>query len=75
MYSYVLAVRNSSASGDPLIEEWSDAVRLSRINCVNAWSDFIPFTGFLDDFTIIMFISGAFQQDIEAFLEWEDTRR
>lgn len=36
--------------------------------------DFIPFTGLLDDFTIIMFISGAFQQDIQAFLDWEDTK-
>jgi uncharacterized membrane protein YkvA (DUF1232 family) len=36
--------------------------------------DFIPFTGLLDDFTVIMFISGAFQQDIEAFAEWEENR-
>ena len=34
--------------------------------------DFIPITGLLDDFTVIMFISGAFQQDIEAFAEWEE---
>lgn len=34
--------------------------------------DFIPFTGLIDDFTVIMFISGAFQQDIEAFAEWEE---
>lgn len=33
--------------------------------------DFIPFTGFLDDFTVIMLISGAFRQDIEDFLLWE----
>jgi uncharacterized membrane protein YkvA (DUF1232 family) len=33
--------------------------------------DFIPFTGFLDDFTVIMLLSGAFQRDIEAFLLWE----
>lgn len=37
--------------------------------------DFIPFTGFLDDFTIIMFISGAFQQDIEAFIDWEEANK
>ena len=36
--------------------------------------DFIPFTGLLDDFTVIMFISGAFQQDIEAFAEWEESQ-
>ena len=33
--------------------------------------DFIPFTGFLDDFTVIMLISGAIRQDIEEFLLWE----
>jgi len=36
--------------------------------------DFIPFTGFLDDFTVIMLISGAFRQDIEEFLLWEDRK-
>ena len=35
--------------------------------------DFIPVTGFIDDFTIIMLISGAFQQDIQDYLEWEET--
>jgi len=33
--------------------------------------DFIPFTGLLDDFTVIMFISGALRQDIQDFLDWE----
>ena len=33
--------------------------------------DFIPFTGPLDDFTVIMLLSGAFRQDIEEFLVWE----
>jgi uncharacterized membrane protein YkvA (DUF1232 family) len=33
--------------------------------------DFIPFTGLLDDFTVIMLLSGAFRQDIEEFLIWE----
>ena len=37
--------------------------------------DFIPFTGFLDDFTIIMLLSGAFQQDIEDFLFWEENNQ
>jgi len=34
--------------------------------------DFIPFTGFLDDFTVIMLISGAFKREIEEFLVWEE---
>ncbi len=33
--------------------------------------DFIPFTGFIDDFTVIMLISNAFQQDIEQFELWD----
>lgn len=37
--------------------------------------DFIPFTGLLDDFTVIMLISGAFRQDIEEFLDWEVTSK
>ena len=36
--------------------------------------DFIPITGLLDDFTVIMFISGAFQQDIQDFAEWEESQ-
>ena len=35
--------------------------------------DFIPFTGFIDDFTVIMLISNAFHQDIELFEAWELT--
>lgn len=35
--------------------------------------DFIPVTGFIDDFTVIMLISGAFKQDIDDFLLWEHT--
>ena len=33
--------------------------------------DFIPFTGFIDDFTVIMLISNAFRQDIEQFEVWD----
>lgn len=33
--------------------------------------DFIPFTGFIDDFTVVMLISNAFQQDLENFELWE----
>ena len=33
--------------------------------------DFIPITGFLDDFTVIMLITNAFQSDIENYRLWE----
>ncbi|MEN8248394.1 MAG: DUF1232 domain-containing protein [Bacteroidota bacterium] len=36
--------------------------------------DFIPLTGLLDDFTVIMLVTGAFHQDIEAFLLWEEEK-
>jgi uncharacterized membrane protein YkvA (DUF1232 family) len=42
---------------------------------VDLMPDFIPFTGYLDDFTVIMLLSGAFQQDIEDFLLWEELKK
>jgi uncharacterized membrane protein YkvA (DUF1232 family) len=42
---------------------------------VDLLPNFIPFTGFLDDFTVIMLLSGAFQQDIEDFLLWEENKK
>lgn len=39
---------------------------------IDLMPDFIPLTGLLDDFTVIMLITGAFQQDIEEFLLWEE---
>lgn len=36
--------------------------------------DFIPVSGFIDDFTVVMLVSGAFQQDIQEFLDWEKSR-
>jgi len=37
--------------------------------------DFIPFTGFIDDFTVIMLISNAFRQDIEQFEIWDSSKK
>lgn len=37
--------------------------------------DFIPFTGFIDDFTVIMLISNAFHQDVEQFELWETSKK
>lgn len=37
--------------------------------------DFIPFTGLLDDFTVIMLLSSVFQQDIQDFILWEETKK
>ncbi len=37
--------------------------------------DFIPFTGFIDDFTVIMLVSNAFHQDIEQFEIWDASKK
>ncbi len=37
--------------------------------------DFIPITGFIDDFTVIMLITNAFQQDIEQFEVWSGSKK
>ena len=37
--------------------------------------DFIPITGFIDDFTVIMLITNAFQQDIQLFEEWSSSKK
>ena len=36
--------------------------------------DFIPITGFIDDFTVIMLVTNAFKQDIEQFEEWSSIK-
>ena len=33
--------------------------------------DFIPVTGFLDDFTVIIWVFRSFQSEIDEFIEWE----
>jgi uncharacterized membrane protein YkvA (DUF1232 family) len=33
--------------------------------------DFIPLTGFLDDITVIAFVTNSLKTDIEKFKEWE----
>ena len=33
--------------------------------------DFIPITGFIDDFTIVLWVFKSFESEIEDFMEWE----
>jgi len=33
--------------------------------------DFIPLTGFLDDITVITFVIGSIQEDLQKFKAWE----
>ena len=37
--------------------------------------DFIPVTGFIDDFTVILWVFKSFQSEIDDFIEWENTMR
>lgn len=34
--------------------------------------DFIPITGLVDDFTVVLWVYGKLQQEIDAFLTWEN---
>lgn len=36
--------------------------------------DFVPITGFMDDFTVIMWVYGQLQAEIEAFEMWENKK-
>ena len=33
--------------------------------------DFIPITGFVDDFTVVLWVYGKLQEEIDAYLAWE----
>ena len=33
--------------------------------------DFIPITGFIDDFTIILWVFKSFESEIDEFIQWE----
>ena len=35
--------------------------------------DFIPVTGLIDDFTVILFVFRSLQKEIDAFITWEST--
>ena len=37
--------------------------------------DFIPITGFVDDFTVIIWVYNKIQGEIDKFMEWEDRYR
>lgn len=34
--------------------------------------DFIPITGFVDDFTVVLWVYGKLQEEIDAYLAWEN---
>jgi len=36
--------------------------------------DFIPVTGLIDDFTVILWVFKSFQTEIDEFIEWEKNR-
>ena len=39
---------------------------------LDALPDFIPMTGLLDDFTVLLWVCRSIQKDIEVFQEWEN---
>jgi len=36
--------------------------------------DFIPFTGFIDDISILSFVINSIRSDIQKFIDWETTQ-
>jgi len=36
--------------------------------------DFIPVSGLIDDFTVILWVFKSFENEIDEFIEWEKTR-
>ena len=47
------------------------AALLYYLNPFDLIPDFIPITGLLDDFTVIMIIANTIRKDLDAFIEWE----
>ncbi|MEQ9593431.1 MAG: DUF1232 domain-containing protein [Cyclobacteriaceae bacterium] len=42
------------------------------INPADLIPDFVPFTGFADDFGILLWMFNSIQNEIDAFLSWEE---
>lgn len=47
------------------------AAILYFVNPLDLIPDFIPFTGLIDDLSILTFVINSVKQDIETFKEWE----
>lgn len=51
---------------------YAAAAALYFVNPLDVIPDFIPFTGLLDDLTVITFVLNAIHNDLEKFSEWEN---
>ncbi len=56
---------------------WSAIVGIAAtliyfINPADFIPDFVPFTGFADDFGILLWMFNSIQNEIDAFLSWEE---
>lgn len=50
---------------------YATAALLYFVNPLDLIPDFLPITGFIDDITIISFVSKSLSKDLEKFVEWE----
>jgi len=51
------------------------AVLIYFIMPLDLIADFVPVTGYLDDFTLILWVFRHLQDDIETFILWEEDRK
>ena len=53
---------------------WVVAALVYFITPIDLVPDFIPITGYLDDFTVIMWVYNRIQNEIDKFIIWEEQK-
>ena len=67
---------NAWRTGEYSVIPWKSILYIATallylVNPLDVIPDFIPFTGLVDDVSIINFVVNAIKTDLDKFLEWE----